>query len=483
MSPFEAAVLAGRYRVVRRLGAGGSAAVYLTLDERLGREVAVKRLHGAEVTAETAERLQREARIMASLRHPNLVTVFDMLTDEDDLLLAMEYVDGQTLADVLTDAPLDWERTLELLEPVARALDYAHERGVVHRDVKPANVLVGSNGVVKVADLGLATAAEITRITPPGAIVGTPAYMAPEQAGPGPCTGAVDVFALATIVFQALSGRVPRAGATVIAVLAQATSEPRPDLRDRRPGTPAAVAEALMRGMSPDPQERQATACELLKEVAAGFQADVARRRAGSERARRPARAAAPMHEVRRSPGRRTRLLAFAALAVAAVAVVAILAATRSATPTARRAQTTPTGTPARTATPTRTAAPTPTATPTPSAVSTARDLSPTATVRAFYTRAAAGDLAAAWELAGPGMRGAYGNSFSRFRSELSSLRRIEFQRLAVTGRGSGSVTVDIQTVATHSDHVDRCTGTLRTIRGNGGNWVVEPAGVRCTTG
>src|SRR5436190_10931178 len=300
MSPFEATVLAGRYRVIRRLGSGGTAAVYLTVDERLGREVAVKRLHGAEVTAETGQRLQREARIMASLRHPDLVTVYDMLTDEDDLLLAMEYVDGQTLADVLADAPLEWERTRGLLEPVARALAYAHERGVVHRDVKPANVLVGANGAIKVADLGLATAAEITRITPPGAIVGTPAYMAPEQARAGPCTGAVDVFALATITFQALSGSVPRAGSTVIAVLAQATSEPRPDLRGRRPGTPAAVAEALMRGMSPDPDERQATACQLLEEIAVGF----APRRA----VRGP-----PRH----APDRRARLVAVAALAAA----------------------------------------------------------------------------------------------------------------------------------------------------------------------
>src|SRR4051794_23184919 len=373
MSPFEETVLGGRYRVIRRLGAGGTAAVYLALDERLGREVAVKRLHGAEVTAETAQRLQREARIMASLRHPDLVTVYDMLTDEDDLLLAMEYVDGQTLADVLAGAPLEWDRTLELLEPVARALDYAHERGVVHRDVKPANVLVGANGAVKVTDLGLATAAEITRITPPGAIVGTPAYMAPEQARSGPCGGAVDIFALATIAFQALSGNVPRAGSTVIAVLAQATSEPRPDLREQRPGTPAAVAEALMRGMSPDPEERQATACQLLEEIAAGFRAAEARSRPAS----------------RRPPDRRARLVALAALAVAAAALVAIVAVTRGGHPAAPTARTpTPTGTPTRTATAT------------PSVASTNRDLSPTATVRAFYSRAAAGDLAAAWKLA-----------------------------------------------------------------------------------
>src|SRR5918992_3231541 len=206
MDSSGATVFAGRYRVIRRLGTGGSGAVFLSRDERLGREVAVKRLHGAEMTTETAQRLRREARIMASLRHPNLVTVYDMLIDEDDLLLVMEYVRGETLADVLATAPMDCERTIRLLEPVAAALDCVHGEGVVHRDLKPSNILVGAGGVVKVADLGLATAAEITKITPPGAILGTPAYMAPEQARAGPCTPAVDVYSLATIAFESLSG-------------------------------------------------------------------------------------------------------------------------------------------------------------------------------------------------------------------------------------------------------------------------------------
>ena len=182
---------------------------------------------------------------MASLHHPNLVTVLDMLTEDDDLYLVMEYVPGGTLADVLEEAPLEPAAVLDLLRPVAAALDHAHENRVVHRDVKPSNVLVGDHGAVKLADLGLATAAEITRITPPGSILGTPAYMAPEQAQPVPCTPATDIFALATIAFQALSGTLPRTGSTALAVLRQAASMPPPDLRERRPGTPAAAAEAL----------------------------------------------------------------------------------------------------------------------------------------------------------------------------------------------------------------------------------------------
>jgi serine/threonine protein kinase len=454
-------MFAGRYRVIRRLGTGGSASVFLAQDERLGREVAIKRLHGAEATPHTAQRLQREARIMASLDHPNLVTLYDMLIEEDDLLLVMEYVPGETLREVLNAAPLGWDRTLALLEPVADALDHVHRHGVVHRDLKPSNILAGSDGTVKVADLGLATAAEITNITPPGTIVGTPAYMAPEQARAGPCTPAVDIYALASIAFYALSGTLPRTGGTVVAVLTQATREPPPDLRTRRPGTPAAAAEVLMRGMSPWPEERQRSASQLLHELDSGCRP-------------RPAPPVPPPHSPEpprgrpaRPRNRRARMLAITALVAAAAAAVVIAMALASTDPKpspASPARTTPAG-------------PEATATATPSAP---RSLSATATVRAFYRRAAAGEYRASWQLAGPAMRGAFGNSYERYRTDMASLRRIEFRRLAVQRRDAGSVTVAIETVATHTDHVDQCSGTLRTVRGDGGEWVVEPTDVAC---
>jgi hypothetical protein len=420
------------------------------------------------VTSETAQRLQREARIMASLRHPNLVTVYDMLVDEDDLLLAMEYVRGETLRQVLTTAPLGWERTRELLEPVAAALDHVHGLGVIHRDLKPANVLVGGTGAVKVADLGLATAAEITRITPPGAVLGTPAYMAPEQARSGPCGPAVDVYAFATIAFQALTGTLPRDGKTVLAVLRQATREPPPDLGERLPGAPAAAAAALARGMSANPEERPERASELLEELAAAFATRAAR---GIRR--RPAAAQPRRLQTRRAPNVRARVLAIGALAAGIGAVLVLLAALRD--DTASSPETAP---------PEARSEATPSPEPTPTATAAApRTLSATGTVRAFYRRVAAGEYAAAWELAGPGMRSAFGDSFERFRSDLSSLQRIEFQRLAITERDDASATVAIETVATHADRVDRCSGTLRTIRGDGGRWRIEPAGVRCTSG
>jgi serine/threonine protein kinase len=474
----QATVFAGRYRAIRRLGSGGTATVFLARDDVLEREVAIKRVHGAEVTAATAKRLWREARIMASLRHPNLVTIYDIVTEGPDLLLVMEYIEGETLADVLGSAPLDWERTRALLEPVASALDYVHGRGVVHRDLKPSNVLVGADGSIKVADLGLATAAEITKITPPGAIMGTPAYMAPEQARPGDPTPAADVFAFATIAYQALSGTLPRWGQTVIAILAQATREPPADLREHRRHTPAAVAQALTQAMSPEPQDRQQSPSQLLGQLDAGFK-DFTRnapRPAFSDDETHPPRhtpAGAP--EVHRpTPGgrRRNRTLALAALATASVAVVVVLTGQPD---RERQSSATPLRSPAPQSEPDR--APSATATATP-----ARTLSATATVRAFYRRAADGEYARAWSLAGPAMRRAFGNSRQRFSRELASLQRIRFERVAIVGRDDTGLTIEIRSVATHDDRVDRCAGTLRAIRDDTRGWFVEPAGVRCTS-
>ena len=492
MTALGRSVFADRYRVIGRLGAGGNAAVFLAQDELLRRQVAVKRLHGAEVAAQTGQRLRREARIMAALRHPNLVTVYDMLMDEDDLLLVMEYIPGETLADVLALAPLDWKRTAELLDPVAAALDYVHGQGVVHRDLKPSNILIGRTGTVKVADLGLATAAEITNITPPGTIVGTPAYMAPEQGRGRPCTAAVDVYSLATIAFQALSGTLPRPGTTVVEVLRRATLEPPPDLAERRPGTPAAAAQALARGMSPRPEDRQRSACELLDELHAAFRASTARDAGGAPArggddltAPQPVRTSAPPPRPRHTPHEprklRARLLAIGALVAAAAAVLALVAVLRDEPPSRVAASSQP----SRPATST-TRGPETTPTRTPEAAvapATPRALSPADTVRAFYRRAATGHYAAAWALAGPAMRSAFGNSLQRFQSDLSSLRSIRFEQVAITQRDAESATLQVRSVATHVDHVDRCSGTLRTVRAEHGRWAVEPAGIHCVSG
>src|SRR5687768_15122367 len=142
----EGALLGGRYRVIERLGSGGMAAVFLAHDERLDRRVAVKRMHAGHGDEMDARRFEREAKIGASLSHPNLVSIFDTLQDDESVLIVMEYVEGETLADVLGRGPLEPKRAVGIVCAVAKALDHAHTAGIVHRDIKPANVLLGRNG-------------------------------------------------------------------------------------------------------------------------------------------------------------------------------------------------------------------------------------------------------------------------------------------------------------------------------------------------
>src|SRR3954469_11855984 len=181
---------ADRYRVLCRLGSGGMASVWAAEDERLGRVVAIKRLHVPDGMHN--RRFEREARLGASLRHPALVTVYDVLSSDSELLLIMEYVDGGSLAARLEDGPLEPTEAVRALRDVAGALDHAHANGIVHRDVKPANILIGRDGRARLGDLGTATAAESTQMTAPGELLGTPAYLAPEVLAGRPASPASD---------------------------------------------------------------------------------------------------------------------------------------------------------------------------------------------------------------------------------------------------------------------------------------------------
>ncbi|MGH2922612.1 MAG: serine/threonine-protein kinase, partial [Solirubrobacterales bacterium] len=255
--------LAGRYRVLRRLGSGGMATVFLAEDERLGRRVAVKRLH-TDAPKASLRRFRNEARLGAALNHPNFVAVYDTAVADEGALIAMEYVDGTSLAELASGRRMRPKRALPILRQVAAALDHAHAQGVVHRDVKPGNILVAEDETVKLADLGIARAIGATQITSEGSVVGTLPYMSPERlAGPGSGGPPSDVYALAAVAYELLSGRPPKEPTSS----EQAEAAPPPDLRGDWPQAPAAVAEAIERGLDPDPGRRQPSAGALVGEL------------------------------------------------------------------------------------------------------------------------------------------------------------------------------------------------------------------------
>jgi eukaryotic-like serine/threonine-protein kinase len=271
------------------------ASVLLCQDERLDREVAVKRLH-ADSPADVEQRFVREAKLGASLNHPNLVPVYDTAVDDEGVLIVMEYVPGESLASALRHGPLGPRRVARMARELGGALDHAHTHGVVHRDVKPANVLLRNDAVTKLVDLGIATASDTTRITRSGTVLGTAAYMAPEQLEgrePGP---SVDIYALAAVCYETLAGRRPRDGKTPVEIAHAISSRPVPDLRDHWPAASPTVAEILRRGMARDPAERPESAGQLAGELARALEEEprTAVTKRLPRRAVAPAPAAAP---------------------------------------------------------------------------------------------------------------------------------------------------------------------------------------------
>jgi len=522
----DADLLAGRYRVIRPLGAGGAGSVVLARDERLDRLVAVKRMH-VDAPAEVVRRFRREARIGAALSHPNLVTVYDAVSDGDGVLIAMEYVPGETLAQVLRRGPLAPAEVVRVIEAVAEALDHVHESGIVHRDVKPANILLDGD-VVKLADLGISTSPDEARVTGTGTVVGTATYMAPEQFE-GRGTGApADVFSLAAVAFECLSGRLPRTGATLIEIAHRAVTEPPPDLRSVMPGAPPALAQLLLRAMDRDPRVRPRSAGLLAGMIEAEIELedddnddaavevdDGARHPSESVGAAAIVNAAPPSPVLVASGGARREhpqvrrglvvLLALLALAAGAAIVRVGLdgedgrrqagsGSTSGETASGSVAGVSTTIEPAPAPAPAPTAVeppPAPAATTTAEAPATApattperpqqvsvTDSAPAEAVRAFYERSALDDFEGGWALLGTGAR-AQMRSFGTYRATLRSLTAIEFEDLRTTREGGGTATVAFSTVARHTDRTDRCSGTAE-VSGSGASWQIERFSVGC---
>jgi eukaryotic-like serine/threonine-protein kinase len=251
-------IVAGRYELEELVGSGGMSSVFRARDTLLERPVALKVLHQHFTEDDQyVERFRREARAVASLSHPNIVTILDRGEDEGRQFIVFELVEGQTLAEVLQEeGRLPVRRALEIAVQVAAGLAFAHEQGLVHRDVKPQNVILNGDGRAKVTDFGIARSLDVQGVTQSGAVLGTSNYIAPEQASGRPVDRTTDVYSLGVVLFELLTGEVPFPGESFVAVAMQHVNEPPPSVLEVRPDVPVRVARAVDRALEKDPAER-----------------------------------------------------------------------------------------------------------------------------------------------------------------------------------------------------------------------------------
>jgi serine/threonine-protein kinase len=256
----------GRYRVLNRLGSGGMADVYCAEDSHLGRQVALKVLYQRFAQdAEFVERFKREAQAAAGLTHPNVVNVFDRGEHDGTYYIAMEYLPGSTLKEVIAErGALDQEAVIDIGVQILRAASFAHRRGVVHRDLKPHNVMLDDAGNAKVTDFGIARAGA-SEMTEAGSIMGTAQYLSPEQAQGQLATSQSDLYSVGIILYELLTGRLPFDGESAVAIAVQHLNDPPPPISSLRPDVAPELEAAVMRALAKDPAARWADADEFIR--------------------------------------------------------------------------------------------------------------------------------------------------------------------------------------------------------------------------
>jgi beta-lactam-binding protein with PASTA domain/tRNA A-37 threonylcarbamoyl transferase component Bud32 len=261
-------VFDGRYRVIRRLGSGGMANVYLAEDEELGRRVAIKVLDEKHANDEQfVERFRREAKNAASLSHPNIVSIYDRGEAEGTYYIAMEYIEGRTLKDlILSRGPLPTERAVSYARQILGAVRFAHRKGIVHRDIKPHNVLVDTDGRLKVTDFGIARAGA-SQMTEAGSIIGTAQYLSPEQARGASVDQRSDLYSVGIVLYEMLTGSVPFTGDTPVEIaMKHISAVPQPPSA-ARPSVPDDLDLVVLRALAKDPRERFQSAEEMDSEL------------------------------------------------------------------------------------------------------------------------------------------------------------------------------------------------------------------------
>src|SRR5437868_7989019 len=278
MSSQVGTLLNGRYRLDAQIGHGGMSTVYRAFDTVLERQVAIKLMHREIAShADQLERFRREARAVAQLNHPHIVTVIDageelspdgVRPPECAPYIVLEYVEGETLKDVIRrEGPLEIPRAIAYALEIARALEAAHERMIVHRDVKPQNVLIGAEGGAKITDFGIARSLTEEGLTVAGRVLGTTDYVSPEQALGQPVTGQSDLYSLGVVLYEMLTGEVPFRGDSPVAVAMRHVRDDVPDVQRLRPEVSAATASVLDRAVAKDVRERYADAASMVADL------------------------------------------------------------------------------------------------------------------------------------------------------------------------------------------------------------------------
>jgi eukaryotic-like serine/threonine-protein kinase len=265
-------VLADRYELEELVGTGGMSSVFRAHDRLLDRKVALKILHQQySDDEEYVERFRREARAVATLSHPNIVTVIDRGDHEGRQFIVFEYVEGENLKRLIERrGPAPVATALELAMQIARGLAFAHQQGLVHRDVKPQNVLLNGDGQAKVTDFGIARSLDVAHgMTQTGTVLGTSDYIAPEQAQGHRVDEHSDVYSLGVVLYELLTSEVPFPGENFVAVAMRHINEPPPALRDKRPDVPPRVEAAIQKAMAKRPEDRFPTMAEFCRELEA----------------------------------------------------------------------------------------------------------------------------------------------------------------------------------------------------------------------
>jgi beta-lactam-binding protein with PASTA domain/tRNA A-37 threonylcarbamoyl transferase component Bud32 len=267
----ENVLIDGRYRVLRHVGSGGMADVYCAEDLHLGRNVALKLLYRRFAQDEQfVERFKREASAAAALQHPNVVSVYDRGKYDGTYYIAMEFCEGPSLKELITrEAPLEMERAVDLAKKILIAARFAHRRGVIHRDLKPQNVIIEPDeggDSVKVADFGIARAGA-SEITEVGAIMGTAHYLSPEQAQGHSVNEATDLYSIGVVLFEMLTGRTPFQGDSAVAIALRHVSQPAPSPREFRPEIPPELEAVVLKALAKDPKQRYLDADSFIADL------------------------------------------------------------------------------------------------------------------------------------------------------------------------------------------------------------------------